>query len=110
MLEGKRIALDCANGAMSSIAPQVFERLGASVEIVGNDPSGDNINDGVGSECPEAMVKLISSGEFDMGFAFDGDGDRVIAFDQRVRSWLARRHWVSLLSRLIAVSGRRAYW
>ncbi len=82
MLEGKRIALDCANGAMSSIAPQVFKRFGALIEIVGNNPSGDNINDGVGSEYPQTMVKLISSGEFDMGFAFDGDGDRVIAFDQ----------------------------
>ena len=67
---------------MSSIAPQVFKQLGASIEIVGNNPSGDNINDGVGSECPQTMAKLISYGEFDMGFAFDGDGDRVIAFDQ----------------------------
>lgn len=82
MLEGKRIALDCANGSMSSIAPQVFKQLGASIEIVGNNPSGDNINDGVGSECPQTMAKLISYGDFDMGFAFDGDGDRVIAFDQ----------------------------
>ena len=82
MLEGKRIALDCANGAMSSIAPRVFEKLGASIEIIGNSPGGDNINDGVGSECPEALSNLMSSGAFDMGFAFDGDGDRVIAFDQ----------------------------
>ena len=82
MLTGKRIALDCANGAMSSVAPGVFERLGASVEVLGNNPNGDNINDGVGSECPQAMSTLVSSGGFDMGFAFDGDGDRVIVFDQ----------------------------
>lgn len=82
MLEGKRIALDCANGAMSQIAPRVFEQLGASVEVIGSNPSGENINDGVGSECPQAVSDLMDTREFDMGFAFDGDGDRVIAFDQ----------------------------
>ncbi len=82
MLEGKRIALDCANGAMSDFAPKVFEQLGASIEVIGSNPSGENINDGVGSEDPQAMSDLMGSQEFDMGFAFDGDGDRVIAFNQ----------------------------
>jgi len=82
ILKGKRIALDCANGAMSEFAPKVFEQLGASIEVIGSNPSGENINDGVGSECPQAMSALMDTLGFDMGFAFDGDGDRVIAFDQ----------------------------
>lgn len=82
-LSGKRIALDCANGALSSIATEVFESFGAEVNSVGCSPDGVNINDGVGSECPQSMEKVYSSGDYDMGFAFDGDGDRMVAFDHK---------------------------
>ncbi len=81
LLAGKKIALDCANGALSSIAVGVFESLGAEVDSVGCNPNGSNINDGVGSECPQSMAKMYSMKEYDMGFAFDGDGDRMVAFD-----------------------------
>lgn len=81
MLDGKRIALDCANGALSPFARGVFEAFGAEVAVVGDAPNGCNINDGVGSECPQSMDALFEANAFDMGFAFDGDGDRMIAFD-----------------------------
>ncbi len=83
LLSGKKIALDCANGALSSIAVGVFESLGAEVDSVGCSPNGSNINDGVGSECPQSMAKMYSMNEYDMGFAFDGDGDRMVAFDHK---------------------------
>ena len=83
MLAGKRIALDCANGALSAIASGVFESIGAQVVTVGNAPNGSNINDGVGSECPQSVSSLFETNTFDLGFAFDGDGDRMIAFDER---------------------------
>ncbi|MEM9158080.1 MAG: phosphoglucosamine mutase [Verrucomicrobiota bacterium] len=81
-LRGKRIALDCANGAMAKVAPGVFEALGAEVVAIATEPDGENINDGVGSEHPEALLKVLEAGSFDMAFAFDGDGDRVMAFDE----------------------------
>lgn len=82
MLAGKRVALDCANGAMSEIAPAVFRELGAEVECVATAPDGTNINAGVGSEHPDSLRALFASGRFDIGFAFDGDGDRVILSDE----------------------------
>lgn len=83
ILAGKRLALDCANGAMSEIAPAVFRELGASVEVVGNDSDGTNINAGVGSECPESLGVLYSRRNYDLGIAFDGDGDRLVLFDEK---------------------------
>ena len=83
LLSGKRIALDCANGALSSIATGVFESLGAEVDTVGFSPNGSNINDGVGSECPQAMAEMYTVNQYDMGFSFDGDGDRMAAFDHQ---------------------------
>lgn len=82
LLEGKRVALDCANGAMSEIAPRVFKVLGAVVDLVAAKPNGSNINDGVGSEHPESLGELYSNNDYDLGFAFDGDGDRVILTDE----------------------------
>ncbi len=80
-LAGRTIALDCAHGATYRAAPAIFGRLGATTEVIGADPTGRNINDGVGSTQPEALAELVRSGEADLGFAFDGDGDRVIAVD-----------------------------
>jgi phosphoglucosamine mutase len=80
-LKGRRVALDCANGATYRAAPEIFERLGASVESIGVDPDGRNINLERGSTAPDALAALVRDGDADVGFAFDGDGDRVIAID-----------------------------
>ncbi len=82
LLAGKRVALDCANGAAFELGPQIFRSLGATVSVVADQPDGANINLGVGSEHPESLAALYSSGKYDMGFAFDGDGDRVILSDE----------------------------
>ncbi|HEY8094139.1 MAG TPA: phosphoglucosamine mutase [Acidimicrobiales bacterium] len=80
-LTGMDVALDCANGATSSAAPEVFDRLGARVVVRGASPDGFNINDGCGATHPEALAQAVAAGRFDLGLAFDGDGDRLIAVD-----------------------------
>jgi phosphoglucosamine mutase len=80
-LSGTRLALDCANGATYRAAPAIFGRLGAEVEAVAIEPDGRNINHGCGSTHPEALAERVAKGDADVGFAFDGDGDRVIAVD-----------------------------
>jgi phosphoglucosamine mutase len=77
-LSGKRILLDCANGATYRAAPRLFERLGADVECIATEPDGVNINAGCGSTHTELISERISAGGYDAGFAFDGDGDRVL--------------------------------
>ena len=81
-LTGRRVLLDCANGATYQAAPEIFRRLGADVEVVADQPDGCNINDGCGSMHPERVAAVITSGGHDIAFAFDGDGDRVIAVDR----------------------------
>jgi phosphoglucosamine mutase len=80
-LSGRRVALDCANGATFRAAPAIFERLGAEVETIGAEPDGRNINAGCGSTHVEALAEHVASSEAEIGFAFDGDGDRVLAVD-----------------------------
>lgn len=80
-LRGMRIVLDCANGATYHVAPRIFEELGADLITFGNEPSGTNINDGVGSTYPEYLAAKVSEYRADIGIAFDGDGDRVIMVD-----------------------------
>ena len=80
-LSGLSVVLDCANGATYRAAPRIFERLGARVETLATDPDGRNINEGVGSTHPEALAERVRSSGADLGFAYDGDGDRVIAVD-----------------------------
>ena len=80
-LSGLRIAVDCANGAYSGIAPKAFERLGAEVKAVGAEPDGKNINVGCGATDLSLLKKVVSDGHFDLGIAFDGDGDRMLAVD-----------------------------
>ncbi len=80
-LSGLRIGLDCANGATYNTAPRIFKALGAEVFTIGCKPDGENINLGVGSTHPEALSKMVKELSLDMGFAFDGDGDRCIAID-----------------------------
>jgi phosphoglucosamine mutase len=80
-LSGHRVLLDCANGATFEAAPAIFERLGAEVETIGVEPDGRNINAGCGSTHVEALAERVAASEAEIGFAFDGDGDRVLAVD-----------------------------
>jgi phosphoglucosamine mutase len=77
-----RICVDCANGAYSGIAPRAFEQLGAQVTAIGNKPDGHNINVGVGATDLRALQRTVLDGGFDLGVAFDGDGDRMLAVDE----------------------------
>ncbi|TCP28813.1 phosphoglucosamine mutase [Scopulibacillus darangshiensis] len=79
---GIRAVLDCAHGATSSLAPHLFADLEAEIATIGTSPNGTNINDGVGSTHPEALVELVKEKKADVGLAFDGDGDRLIAVDE----------------------------
>jgi len=81
-LSGLRIAVDCANGAFSGIAPGVFERLGAEVTAIANRPDGENINVGCGATDLALLQEVVRAGAFDLGVAFDGDGDRMLAVDE----------------------------
>jgi phosphoglucosamine mutase len=76
------VLLDCANGATYRAAPEIFRRLGAVVEAIAVEPDGRNINEGVGSTHVDALAERMTSASFDIGFAFDGDGDRVLAVDR----------------------------
>jgi phosphoglucosamine mutase len=82
-LRGLRIAVDCANGAYAGLAPQAFAQLGAQVVAIGNDPDGSNINVGCGATSLGALSGVVREGGFDLGIAFDGDGDRMLAVDER---------------------------
>ena len=80
-LSGMKIALDCANGATYRAAPAIYGILGAEVEAISVEPDGRNINDGCGSTHPERLAESIGSLGAEIGFAYDGDGDRLIAID-----------------------------
>jgi phosphoglucosamine mutase len=80
--EGIHIALDCAHGATSSLATHLFADLEADLSTMGASPNGLNINDGVGSTHPEALAQFVKEKGADVGLAFDGDGDRLIAVDE----------------------------
>lgn len=80
---GLHIALDCAHGATSSLAAHLFADLDADLSTMGASPNGLNINDGVGSTHPEALAAFLKEKGADLGLAFDGDGDRLIAIDEK---------------------------
>ncbi len=103
-LSGRHVLLDCANGATYRSAPSAFERLGATVESIGIEPDGRNINEGCGSVHPERLATLVAGGAAEIGFAFDGDGDRVIAVDREggIRDG---DELISLFARHLADSG-----
>lgn len=82
-LDALNIVLDCAHGATYQAAPLVFRELGANVHSIGVAPDGLNINEGVGSTHPEALVKEVLARGADLGIAFDGDGDRIIMVDHK---------------------------
>ncbi len=82
-LSGLKIVVDCANGAYSGIAPKAFEELGASVTAIGSDPDGTNINVGCGATDLSALQQTVTKSGADLGIAFDGDGDRMLAVDAK---------------------------
>jgi phosphoglucosamine mutase len=81
-LSGGRVLLDCAHGATFRAAPEMFRRLGAEVTVLADQPDGRNINDGCGSTHLEGVLEHVRLGDHDIAFAFDGDGDRVLAVDR----------------------------
>ena len=82
-LSDVKIALDCANGATTGVAPFIFGDLEADIETIGCQPNGVNINDNVGSTKIETISEFVKENNVDVGFAFDGDGDRVLAVDTK---------------------------
>jgi phosphoglucosamine mutase len=81
-LSGLHLVLDCANGATAVTAPEVMRGRGARVTAIGAEPDGVNINDGCGSTHPELLARTVTAAGADLGLAFDGDGDRVVAADR----------------------------
>ena len=84
-LTGMKIAIDCAHGSASAIAPRILEELGAEVYAMGNAPDGQNINAGVGSTHLEAIIELVERSGADLGIAHDGDADRALLVDREGR-------------------------
>jgi phosphoglucosamine mutase len=82
-LDGLEVLLDCANGATHHVAPEIMRRLGANVTTIADKPDGRNINAGCGSTHIQELAGRVVSGGHAIGFAFDGDGDRVLAVDRR---------------------------
>ena len=84
-LAGFRLAIDCANGATTTVAPQLFSSLGLDIEVIGDQPDGRNINLKCGSTHPELLARTVTERGCHMGVAFDGDGDRAIFVDHAGR-------------------------
>ncbi|MCL4813577.1 MAG: phosphoglucosamine mutase [Vicinamibacteraceae bacterium] len=84
-LRGLRLAIDCANGATTTVAPRLFGELGLEVTLLGHTPDGRNINLGCGSTHPDALSRAVVEGGHRLGVAFDGDGDRAILVDHTGR-------------------------
>ena len=83
--KGKKVGLDCANGSAWMIAKSVFDALGATTYVMGDEPDGFNINNGVGSTHIDALRRFVVEKGLDVGFAYDGDADRCLAVDERGR-------------------------
>lgn len=101
-LKGRKILLDTANGATFEVAPEIFQRLGADVTVMSDLPDGRNINADCGSTHLDGLIAKVREGDYEIGFAFDGDGDRVLAVDADGRVFdgdemiaLAATHMVS---------------
>jgi len=82
-LAGKRVVIDCANGAGYIVGPTILQELGAEVFVVGNEPDGFNINEGCGAMHPEALAKVVRDKRADIGLALDGDADRLVIVDEK---------------------------
>ena len=81
-LHGLRVVLDCANGASYRVAPTVFNELGAETIVIGDEPNGKNINDACGALSPQNLASEVKRLRADVGFAFDGDADRLVVVDE----------------------------
>lgn len=106
-LDGKKIVLDCANGASFRVAEMVYRRLGAEVTVIGNEPNGININDGCGSTHPEKMAKTVKRIGADIGLAFDGDADRLIVADE-LGNIIDGDRVIAICARMLKEQGRLA--
>jgi len=82
-IRGMRLAIDCANGATTTIAPRLFQELGFEVHCIGCQPDGRNINLRCGSTAPELLARTVVDGGYPLGIAYDGDGDRAIFVDEK---------------------------
>ena len=102
-----RVGLDCANGASWAIAKAVFEALGAKTYVIGAQPNGVNINEGVGSTHIQSLCRLVKEEGLDVGFAFDGDADRCIAVDETGKE-ICGDHILYLLGKSMAEQGTLA--
>lgn len=106
-LAGRRLIVDLANGATTATAPKVFDRWGGDIQFLGNQPDGENINAGVGSEHPEKLGKIVREQHAALGIAFDGDGDRVVIVDESGQP-VAGEIILALLARDAHAQGRLA--
>ncbi|WFB37645.1 phosphoglucosamine mutase [Kiritimatiellota bacterium B12222] len=104
-LEGLRIVLDCANGATYKVAPIIFEELGAEVFAIHHQPNGININDNCGSQHTDDLIEKVKETRADIGLAFDGDGDRLIAVDERGNE-LTGDHIIAIIAQHMQEEGR----
>ena len=82
-LSGKRVVIDCANGAGYIVGPTILQELGADVVVIGDKPNGFNINEGCGAMHPENLAKVVLDSRADVGIALDGDADRLVMVDER---------------------------
>lgn len=104
-LEGLRIVLDCSNGATYKVAPVIFQELGAEVFAIHNEPDGTNINDNCGSQHTDDLIDKVKETRADVGLAFDGDGDRLIAVDEKGEE-LTGDHIIAILAKHMKEQGR----
>lgn len=104
-LEGLRIVLDCSNGATYKVAPIIFEELGAEVFAIHNHPDGTNINDNCGSQHTDDLIAKVKETRADIGLAFDGDGDRLIAVDEKGNE-LTGDHIIAIIAKHMKAEGR----
>ncbi len=82
-LAGKRVVIDCANGAGYIVGPTILKELGADVVVIGDKPNGFNINEGYGAMHPENLAKVVLESRADIGIALDGDADRLVVVDEK---------------------------
>ncbi len=100
-----RLAVDCANGAMTTVAPALFAELGFDLTVLGAEPDGRNINKDVGSTHPDTLADVVKRGGYRLGVAFDGDGDRAILVDGTGRV-LDGDHVMLMCARQMQAEGR----
>ncbi len=104
-LDGMKIVLDCANGATYRVAPDIFRELGAQVTCIHDQPDGLNINDHCGSQHTEDLRRTVLASKADIGLAFDGDGDRLIAVDEKGQE-LSGDHILLICTRMLKERGQ----